>query len=159
MNIQIKKAQQGFTLIELMIVVAIIGILAAIAIPAYQDYVTRSKWAKALSGVEAMKLAVGECMNDHGGSADSCDTIATDLVPYGITTVPSGAAVESSVVTLGTGGAITITGPADGSLGFSTGTTACAMTLTPTLQTGAGVIAWVPVSSGAACNKFVKGSS
>ena len=61
-----KKIQQGFTLIELMIVVAIIGILAAIAIPAYQDYTVRSKVTEGLNLAAAAKLAVAETWQSNG---------------------------------------------------------------------------------------------
>lgn len=59
-NMKINHAQAGFTLIELMIVVAIIGILAAIAIPQYQDYIARSQISRAVSEVSSLKTAVEE---------------------------------------------------------------------------------------------------
>jgi len=61
-----KKTQQGFTLIELMIVVAIIGILAAIAIPAYQDYTGKSQASEAFSLLDGLKTPVSEAIASSG---------------------------------------------------------------------------------------------
>jgi type IV pilus assembly protein PilA len=66
-----KKIQQGFTLIELMIVIAILGILMAIAIPAYQDYTIRAKVSEGLNLAGAAKLAVSETYQSKGSFPDS----------------------------------------------------------------------------------------
>lgn len=65
-NMQINKAQKGFTLIELMIVVAIIGILAAVAIPAYQDYIARSQATEAATLLGGLKTPVSEYYLSNG---------------------------------------------------------------------------------------------
>ena len=64
-----KRVQQGFTLIELMIVVAIIGILAAVALPAYQDYTTRAKMSEVIVMASPAKLAVAETSSSLGSLA------------------------------------------------------------------------------------------
>jgi len=85
MKNQVQKMQQGFTLIELMIVVAIIGILAAIALPAYQDYITRSKVSELVVAADACKNSVTEYYQSTNGlpvdnDAAGCDTQATQYV-------------------------------------------------------------------------------
>ena len=73
-----KSMQKGFTLIELMIVVAIIGILAAIAIPAYSNYVKKAKFTEVVQASQAVKTATEICIQDlgiaAGAAATGCDT-------------------------------------------------------------------------------------
>jgi type IV pilus assembly protein PilA len=90
-----KSVQKGFTLIELMIVVAIIGILAAIAIPAYQDYTIRSQVTEGLNLAGAVKVSVAEYYAQEG-------EWPTTLAAAGIDNVPAGKYVQSVDVTDGT---------------------------------------------------------
>ena len=97
------KQQQGFTLIELMIVIAIIGILAAIAIPAYQDYTIRSKVSEGLNLVGAAKLAVAETFDSEGRF------LGADNASYGLPAAGSINGNYVSSVAIGASGLITIT--------------------------------------------------
>ena len=71
------NAQKGFTLIELMIVVAIIGILAAIAIPQYQNYIAKSQVSRVMSEAGSVKTAVEVCLNDGKTASGACPLGAT----------------------------------------------------------------------------------
>ena len=72
-----RSLQKGFTLIELMIVVAIIGILAAVALPAYQDYTVRAKVSEVLLAASSAKTAVAEAAQVGGGVMPGSLTIDT----------------------------------------------------------------------------------
>jgi type IV pilus assembly protein PilA len=93
-----KKIQQGFTLIELMIVVAIIGILAAIAIPAYQDYTIRAQVSEGLSLAGAAKAAVTETWMDKGDLPADNDAAGLDDTITG--KFVSGVVVANGVITI-----------------------------------------------------------
>jgi type IV pilus assembly protein PilA len=94
----VKKAEAGFTLIELMIVVAIIGILAAVAIPAYQSYVAKSKFAAGLAEVSAGKTGVDVLMNE------SPDAVVADVL--------AGSGLKATSATCSTNAAVAAVGGA-----------------------------------------------
>jgi type IV pilus assembly protein PilA len=105
----IKRVQKGFTLIELMIVVAIIGILAAIAIPQYQDYTVKAKVSNALTSATPLKTAVSLCIQEAGGVTTGCSTTAagavTNIPVFVATKEVASASVTDGTITmvLGTG--------------------------------------------------------
>ena len=125
----LKQVQKGFTLIELMIVVAIIGILAAIAIPAYQDYTVRTQASEGLAMASATKAAVSEYRADKGVFPANAAALGWGAV------LPSGKYVASINVT---NGVITITygGQSNGAIAGSTAT------LTPGVSPSGDVV-WI----------------
>ena len=84
-----KKVQKGFTLIELMIVIAIVGILAAVALPAYQNYTKRAAYAEVIAAMSTAKAGVNECYQLTSGLT-ACDA-GSNGVPADVTAVADGA--------------------------------------------------------------------
>jgi type IV pilus assembly protein PilA len=146
MKRQIQAAQRGFTLIELMIVVAIVGILAAIAIPQYQQYVTRSRWANVWTEVAPVQTAVGECVQSNGGSilAGQCDSQG-NLASFGFlpSTFTALAPVAGGVTPTYSGSAFSVAG------GAQLGT--CTASLTASIAATGGAVSWLPSVTGPGC--------
>ncbi|MBS1938173.1 MAG: prepilin-type N-terminal cleavage/methylation domain-containing protein [Bacteroidetes bacterium] len=113
-----KTMQKGFTLIELMIVVAIIAILAAIALPAYQDYVKKARFSEVLSIGDTYKTAVSLCYSDQDPTLAACNA-GTNGIPAAAaatTNLAAGMTVAAGVITMtgtaATGGYTSVLTPA-----------------------------------------------
>lgn len=136
-----KNVQKGFTLIELMIVVAIIGILAAVAIPAYSNYTKKAKFVEVTQATQAVKTAVEICASDLGVTPIASCGSGSNGVPADIGTAGGGTTIASgkyvnSIVTAANG---TITAQATSALPDTGGTVGATYILTPTFSTTAGV--------------------
>ena len=141
-----RNMQKGFTLIELMIVVAIIGILAAIAIPQYQDYITRAKWQDNIARVQSYKTAIAECLQNNNGFITLCDS-STQVTSATGATFPAPGGNLSAIGQTATTGAIVLTGTA--------GVGDCVVTMTPSAGTTS--VTWAFTNSGTGCGKSKTG--
>ena len=140
-----KQLQQGFTLIELMIVVAIIGILAALAVPAYQDYTIRSKVGEAASLASAARTAVDVWYSENG----TLPSAATTHVSLGLSQAASYEGKYVDQVEVGNGGTVTVTLQTLSELGQCSGDT---IVYSPRRK--AGNLEWVVSNTGNCPEKY-----
>jgi type IV pilus assembly protein PilA len=105
-----RSIQKGFTLIELMIVVAIIGILAAVALPAYQDYTVRAKVSEVILAASSAKVAVSEAAQANGTMSAASISVATQTSKYVASVAYANSDQSNGVITAVAKGDNAITG-------------------------------------------------
>lgn len=131
-QMQTKKAEGGFTLIELMIVVAIIGILAAVAIPAYQNYVAKSKFSAALAEVSAVKTGYEVKLADGVAIEEVADLgLATTETANCTFALPSGEGAGAGIQCTIVGGPAAVQGQVIALTRADTGAWSCAASTVP----------------------------
>lgn len=102
MNRMKRNMQQGFTLIELMIVIAIVAILVALAVPAYQDYTIRAKVTECINGAAPLKLAISEFRMTDGSSWPTSDELGIDSTT-GVSTFCAASTYSGGTITINVG--------------------------------------------------------
>lgn len=146
------RSHRGFTLVELMIVVTIIGILASLALPQYRDYVTRARWQDNYQSVLAIKQAIGQCaQHNNGGFGNApCNSIAALIGARYLTAGSTGLGKFATSVAWD-GVSVRIVGTASAG--------ACDVRFTPAPTGGGTALSWTIASANPGCGRNRIGGS